>query len=109
MVQQLFARLYDPMRLIARIAGMNGLALAHHCAPPGQSALGGWCATMTVEQHDLSAERLIDMIATRSDRTAFTALFTRFAPRVKAYLLQRGLDAAGAEELAQEVLLIVWR
>jgi RNA polymerase sigma-70 factor (ECF subfamily) len=36
-------------------------------------------------------------------------LFMRFAPRVKAYLLQRGLDAAVAEELAQEVLLIVWR
>ncbi len=64
---------------------------------------------MTVELHDLSPERLIDMIATRSDRQAFTALFARFAPRVKAYLLQRGLDAAEAEELAQEVLLIVWR
>jgi RNA polymerase sigma-70 factor (ECF subfamily) len=64
---------------------------------------------MTVEPHDLSPERLIDMIATRSDRPAFTALFMRFAPRVKAYLMQRGLDAAVAEELAQEVLLIVWR
>ena len=59
--------------------------------------------------HDASPERLIHAIATRGDRSAFTALFMRFAPRVKAYLMQRGLDGARAEELAQEVLLIVWR
>jgi len=64
---------------------------------------------MTAEQHDASPERLIHAIATRGDRAAFTALFARFAPRVKGYLLQRGLDGAVAEELAQEVLLIVWR
>jgi len=59
--------------------------------------------------HDASPERLIHAIAMRGDRSAFTALFVRFAPRVKAYLMQRGLDGARAEELAQEVLLIVWR
>jgi RNA polymerase sigma-70 factor (ECF subfamily) len=58
---------------------------------------------------DDSPERLIHAIATRGDRTAFTALFMRFAPRLKAYLLRRGLDGAAAEELAQEALLIVWR
>jgi RNA polymerase sigma-70 factor (ECF subfamily) len=36
-------------------------------------------------------------------------LFLRFAPRVKAYLVQLGLDAGSAEELAQEALLLVWR
>jgi RNA polymerase sigma-70 factor, ECF subfamily len=54
-------------------------------------------------------ELLIQAIARCRDRAAFTSLFMRFAPRVKAYLLQRGLDAALAEELAQEALLIVWR
>jgi RNA polymerase sigma-70 factor (ECF subfamily) len=58
---------------------------------------------------DPSPERLIHAIATRGDRAAFSTLFTRFAPRLKAYLLRRGLDGAVAEELAQEALLIVWR
>ncbi len=54
-------------------------------------------------------DRLILDIAARADRAAFTALFVQFAPRVKAYLVRRGLDAAPAEELAQEALLAVWR
>ncbi len=61
-------------------------------------------------QHDeADPARLIQAIATRADRGAFVALFTRFAPRVKAYLLRLGLDNATAEEHAQEVLLVVWR
>jgi len=64
---------------------------------------------VTVAQPDPGAEWLIHAIATRGDRAAFTSLFLLFAPRVKAYLLRRGLDGAVAEELAQEVLLTVWR
>ena len=64
---------------------------------------------MTVVPPDAGPERLILDIAARGDRSAFTALFPQFAPRVKAYLMRRGLDAALAEELAQEVLLTVWR
>lgn len=61
-------------------------------------------------QHDeADPARLIQAIATRADRGAFVALFTRFAPRVKVYLLRLGLDNATAEEHAQEVLLVVWR
>lgn len=48
-------------------------------------------------------------VAESSDRTAFIALFSHFAPRVKAYLLRLGLPAPRAEELAQETMLLVWR
>ena len=53
--------------------------------------------------------RLIAAIAERQDRAAFAALFAYFAPRVKAFLLRGGIGEAGAEELAQETLLMVWR
>lgn len=48
-------------------------------------------------------------IAQRRDRSAFTVLFARFAPRVKSFLMRRGAGEALAEELAQETLLAVWR
>jgi RNA polymerase sigma-70 factor (ECF subfamily) len=48
-------------------------------------------------------------IAVKRDRTAFVALFERFAPKVKGYHLRRGASNATAEELAQETLLAVWR
>jgi RNA polymerase sigma-70 factor, ECF subfamily len=52
---------------------------------------------------------LIAVIARRQDRAAFATVFTYFAPRVKTYLQRRGVDAPHAEELAQEVMLAVWR
>jgi RNA polymerase sigma-70 factor (ECF subfamily) len=64
---------------------------------------------MNVEPQASGPEQLIQAIATCGDRTAFTLLFLRFAPRVKAYLMQLGLDAGSAEELAQEVMLLIWR
>ena len=57
----------------------------------------------------IEAAAMIQAIAARSDREAFTALFSHFAPRVKAYLLRGGSSPAAAEELAQETLLAVWR
>jgi len=48
-------------------------------------------------------------IAERGDRQAFRTLFDHYAPRVKGYLIRLGLDAARSEELAQEVLVTVWR
>lgn len=52
---------------------------------------------------------LISRVAARSDAEAFRKLFQEFAPRVKAYMMRRGADAATAEDLAQETLLTVWR
>lgn len=48
-------------------------------------------------------------IAERSDKQAFEAVFVHFAPRIKAYLMQRGGNAVTAEELTQETMVLVWR
>ncbi len=52
---------------------------------------------------------LMNAIAARQDRDAFAVLFAYYAPRVKAYMLRLGAGAALAEELAQEVMITVWR
>ena len=51
-----------------------------------------------------------DMLAVRDarDEAAFIRVFGHFAPRVKAFLMRTGMDAALAEECAQEVLVTVW-
>ena len=43
------------------------------------------------------------------DKAAFAALFRHFAPRVKAFLMRSGADAALAEECSQEVMAAVWQ
>lgn len=53
--------------------------------------------------------RLIADVAQQRDREAFRLLFDHFAPRVKSVILRAGANAAQAEELAQETLLVVWR
>jgi len=52
---------------------------------------------------------LLEAVAEHKDKLAFTRLFDHFAPRVKGYLIRLGSDAAQAEELAQDVMLTVWR
>ena len=58
---------------------------------------------------DLDAQVCLARIVERRDREAFRTLFLAFAPKVKTYLVRHGASAAQAEELAQEVLLTVWR
>ena len=48
-------------------------------------------------------------IASNGDRQAFGEMFAYFAPRVKSYLLRLGASNHQAEDLAQDVMLIVWR
>jgi len=45
----------------------------------------------------------------RQDREAFKRLFAAFAPRVKAFARRRGAEPQVAEDLAQDVMLTVWR
>jgi RNA polymerase sigma-70 factor (ECF subfamily) len=52
---------------------------------------------------------LLARVAQTRDRTAFAALFKHFAPRVKAYLRRGGLEPVEAEEVTQEVMLLLWR
>jgi RNA polymerase sigma-70 factor (ECF subfamily) len=51
----------------------------------------------------------VEAIAANQDREAFTRLFNLMAPRLKAYCLKRGSNAAAAEEAAQETMIQVWR
>ena len=80
-----FAAFSQPRARVARI----------HAARPGRT--GG--ATLNDQ---------LAAVAQRQDREAFAALFAHFAPRVKAFMLKRGCDAATAEELAQMALITVW-
>lgn len=48
-------------------------------------------------------------VAGASDRAAFAALFTHFAPRIKGYLMRSGCVDALAEELTQETMVALWR
>ena len=64
--------------------------------------------TGTSDEPADGAGALIEAVA-RGDRVAFSALFARYAPRIKALLMRRGSPAAEADELAQETMLAVWR
>ncbi len=52
---------------------------------------------------------LIEALAKRQDRAAFSTLFEHFAPRVKTFMRRSGVSEESADELAQETLLAVWR
>jgi RNA polymerase sigma-70 factor (ECF subfamily) len=52
---------------------------------------------------------LVTAVAARGDEAAFAALFDHFAPRVSAYLQRIGTDGATAEEIAQDVMVTLWR
>lgn len=43
------------------------------------------------------------------DRDAFAQLFSTYAGKVKGYLLRLGAPGAAAEDLAQDVMVAVWR
>ncbi len=57
----------------------------------------------------MSPDDLLLAVGRARDRAAFAALFGYFAPRLKAYLRRLGADQQAAEELVQEVMLLVWR
>jgi RNA polymerase sigma factor (sigma-70 family) len=52
---------------------------------------------------------LLAAIAERQDHFAFAQLFDRFAPRIEAYLRRLGAEQALAEDLTQEVMLVLWQ
>ena len=52
---------------------------------------------------------LLVAVAERQDRAAYSELFAYYAPRVKSYLMRLGADNALAEEIAQDVMVTVWR
>jgi RNA polymerase sigma-70 factor (ECF subfamily) len=88
----MYALSYRSIGISAR-SRIQAVRTAGEAANPGRSALSG---------HILA-------ISARGDRAAFAALFAHFAPRVKSYLLRLGTGPGQAEDMAQEVLLAVWR
>ncbi|MEZ6029826.1 MAG: sigma-70 family RNA polymerase sigma factor [Hyphomonadaceae bacterium] len=52
---------------------------------------------------------LLSAVAMQQDRAAYAELFAYYAPRVKSYLMRLGADGAQAEEIAQDVMVTVWR
>lgn len=51
----------------------------------------------------------IQKVAIERDREAFGRLYVFYAPRVAGYLRRSGTSSEAAEDLAQEVMLTVWR
>jgi RNA polymerase sigma-70 factor, ECF subfamily len=51
---------------------------------------------------------LIAAVAER-DRAAFGLLFDRYAVRIKAFMLRTGAAEADADEIAQDVMVSIWR
>lgn len=58
---------------------------------------------------DRAALNALVLATAQRDRQAFATLFNFYAPRVKAYLLRLNAHDSLAEELAQEIMLTVWR
>jgi RNA polymerase sigma-70 factor, ECF subfamily len=52
---------------------------------------------------------LMERVAHHKDRAAYGELFAYYGPRVKAYLMRLGADDSLSEELAQDVMVTVWR
>ncbi len=59
----------------------------------------------TPERFALLAAR----VANQRDREAFGHLFDHFAPRINGYLIRLGMDRGASEELAQEVMIVLWQ
>lgn len=47
-------------------------------------------------------------VAEGRDRQAFVELFDHFAPRLNGYLQRLGLERGDAEDMAQEVMAVLW-
>ena len=56
-----------------------------------------------------SENDLLIQVGSTKDREAFSNLFTKLGPRVKAYMMKIGTDPAASEEITQETFIRVWR
>jgi RNA polymerase sigma-70 factor (ECF subfamily) len=59
-------------------------------------------------QDAFDPDALILAIAAEGDRSAFAALFEHYAPRLIAFHRRRGLQTQTAQDLAQDVMIVVW-
>ncbi len=75
-------------------------------APLLQKAEGPSEATQALNQR--MRDNLV-AIGKHRDEQAFSDFYDHFAGRVKSFLIGKGLTEAVADELSQEIMLIVWR
>jgi len=69
------------------------------------------------ETHDMTAAALdagaqadlVAAVARHGDRKAFVALFEHFGPRIKGFLMRQGASESESDDLAQDVMMTVWR
>ncbi|MAZ04326.1 MAG: RNA polymerase subunit sigma [Sneathiella sp.] len=54
-------------------------------------------------------DRALEAVAKNGDSLAFKRLFADLAPRVKYFLISRGLAESAAEDVLQETMMKVWR
>ncbi|WP_431358186.1 sigma-70 family RNA polymerase sigma factor [Thalassococcus arenae] len=78
------------------------------CDAKGQSAARTRRVTEKTREDSAEWVERIVRIRDNKDEAAFVEVFGHFAPRVKAFLMRSGADAALAEECVQEVLATVW-
>jgi RNA polymerase sigma factor (sigma-70 family) len=57
----------------------------------------------------LLPEQLLRRVAEQQDRAAFTRLFQQYAPRLKSWLMGRGIPEALAEDILQDTWISVWQ
>jgi RNA polymerase sigma-70 factor (ECF subfamily) len=65
-------------------------------------------AFAVAEQIAETDEQALTRVAS-GDRDAFAAIFSSYAGKVKSYLLRLGAPNAAAEDLAQDVMVSIWR
>lgn len=71
--------------------------------------MSGGDGKANVNSNDRSLETLLGAIAENGDKRAFAELFEYFAPRVKGFLMKGGASDADADDLAQEVMVKVFK
>ena len=88
------------------------LAAAARTSAAGAYLRGGMRARKGRGLTDLSVEEMtlcLSRVGRTRDRAAYERLFRHFGPRIRSYMMKRASDAALAEELMQETMMMVWR
>jgi RNA polymerase sigma-70 factor (ECF subfamily) len=88
--------------------GTGGLMRSDGTGPKGTSEARPTGETLADADRTRFADLLVQ-VAAKQDRTAYSELFGYYAPRVKSYLMRLGADGGQAEEIAQDVMVTVWR
>lgn len=61
------------------------------------------------EKFDADYNELLNLVAQKQDKVAFTQIFKHFAPRVKSFLMAKKIEETLAEEIMQDVMVTLWR